>query len=111
MKKVFYNLSQIIELSDNDSEFIKLMVATFITEMSSDLDALTVAVLKEDRANVHGYAQKMKPSLELFGLKGHHMALKLESSGESQKKKDIQEDFMYLHQELEETLIQLKRDF
>jgi HPt (histidine-containing phosphotransfer) domain-containing protein len=111
MKKVFYNLSQIIELSDNDSEFIKLMVATFITEMSSDLDALAVAVLEEDRANVHGYAQKMKPSLELFGLKGHHMALKLEYWGGSQEEKDIHEDFMYLHQELEETLIQLRRDF
>jgi HPt (histidine-containing phosphotransfer) domain-containing protein len=111
MKNITYNLSRIVELSDKDPEFIKLMLTTFITEMSSDPEVLAFAVLEQNRANVNRYAHKMSPSLELLGLKGHLMALQLESWGKSEEKKDIQKHFMYLHQELEETLIQFKRDF
>ncbi len=40
MKNLTYNLSRFVELSDKDQEFIKLMVTTLITEMSSDLNAI-----------------------------------------------------------------------
>lgn len=111
MKKVTYDLALINEISDNDPEFIKTMVDTFLQEMPLDLESLAIAVVEEDRENVHRYAHKMKPSLELFGLKGHHYALVLEAWGKSKEQKDIHEDFMSLHQELEETLIELQRDF
>lgn len=111
MKKVNYNLSQIKEISDNDPGFIKEMVDAFVKEMPFDLEHLALAVTEGDRENVLRYAHKMKPSLELFGLKAHQQALALEAWGKSDVQKDILEDFMKLHQELEETLIQLKRDF
>lgn len=111
MKKVNYDLTQIKAISDNDPEFIKTMVDTFIKEMPLDLERLAYAVVEEDRENVHRYAHKMKPSLELFGLTGHQQALILEAWGKTDMQKEINEDFMNLHQELEETLIQLKRDF
>lgn len=111
MKEVNYNLAQINEISDSDPEFIKTMVDTFVQEMPLDLEHLALAVVEENRENVHRYAHKMKPSLELFGLKGHQQAVTLEAWGKSDSLEDIHEDFMKLHQELEETLIQLKRDF
>ncbi|QJP33025.1 Hpt domain-containing protein [Nonlabens sp. Ci31] len=111
MKKVTYDLSQIIEMSDNDPDFIKLMVDTFIEEMPVDLDYLALAIKEEDRENVHRYAHKIKPSLELFGLQGHLNAVVLESWGKGDETKDINKNFKFLYQELQETLIQLKRDF
>ncbi|WP_292891774.1 Hpt domain-containing protein [Nonlabens sp.] len=111
MKKVTYDLSQIIELSDNDPDFIKLMVGIFIQEMTVDLDRLELAVTEKDRENVQRYAHKIRPSLEMFGLSGYHNALVLEKWAKSAAMKDISADFKHLSQELQETLIQLKRDF
>jgi HPt (histidine-containing phosphotransfer) domain-containing protein len=111
MKKVTYDLTQIIELSNNDPHFIKLMVETFLEEMPVDLDHLALAMEEEDRENVQRYAHKIRPSLEMFGLQGHHNALVLESWGKGEETKDVHKDFMFLYQELQETLIQLKRDF
>ena len=111
MKEVTYDLTQIIDMSDNDPDFIKLMVDTFMQEMPSDLDYLAMAMEKEDRENVHNYAHKMRPSLEMFGLKGHLNALALESWAKGEEIKDVNESFNFLYQELQETLIQLKNDF
>jgi HPt (histidine-containing phosphotransfer) domain-containing protein len=88
-----------------------MMVDTFVKEMPVDLERLAAAVVEEDRVNVHRFAHKMKPSLELFGLKSHEHAHNLEIWGKEDIQKDINEDFMILHQELENTLIELKRDF
>ncbi|WP_438968741.1 Hpt domain-containing protein [Nonlabens sp.] len=111
MKKMTYDLSQIKNISDNDPDFIKMMVDTFVKEMPVDLERLAAAVVEEDRVNVHRFAHKIKPSLELFGLKGHQQALVLEAWTKNNGPEDLNEDFMKLQQELEETLIQLKRDF
>jgi HPt (histidine-containing phosphotransfer) domain-containing protein len=111
MKKVTYDLSQIIELSDNDPNFIKLMVDTFIKEIPIDLDHLARAMKEEDRDDVRRYAHKIKPSLEMFGLHGYLNAMVLENWGKGDEIKDINKDFKFLNEELQETLNQLKRDF
>ena len=111
MKKTTYDLTQVQMISDNDPDFINTMVDTFLKEMPLDLENLASAVLEENRENVRLYAHKMKPSLELFGLKGHERAHNLEDWGKNTEQKDINEDFMFLHQELESTFLELERDF
>lgn len=111
MKKVSYDLTNVIAMSDNDGDFVKLMVDTFIEEVPKDLEYLTFAVSEKDRAGVHRYAHKMKPSLELFGIPAFTYAAQLELWGKSDEVRNIDEDLLHLQQELSEILIQLKRDF
>ncbi|WP_124981045.1 Hpt domain-containing protein [Nonlabens xiamenensis] len=112
MKKVTYNLSKLNEISDNDPDFLRAMVTMFLTEVPKDLEHLAIAVVENDHVNVHRYAHKMKPSLEMFGLRSHNEILILEDWGKNKNTtKDIKNEFMVLHQELENILIQLKRDF
>lgn len=111
MKQPLYDLQKIIELSDNDPEFIKAMVDMFITEIPRDLEHLAVGVIEDDRTRVHEYAHKMKPSVDMFGLKCLADVLIIEAWGKSDDEMDIKEHFMRVNQELDMALIQLKRDF
>ncbi|MGJ8685477.1 MAG: Hpt domain-containing protein [Nonlabens sp.] len=111
MKEQLYNLQKIIDLSDNDPTFIKDMVDMFINEIPRDLEHLAVAVIEDDRASVHDYAHKMKPSLDMFGLSCLSDMLILEAWGKSKDEMEIKEHFMRINQELDMALIQLKRDF
>ncbi len=111
MKQQLYDLQKIKELSDNDADFIKDMVDMFITEIPRDLEHLAVAVIEDDRTRVHDYAHKMKPSIDMFGLKCLNDILIMEAWGRSDDEMDIKEHFMRVNQELDMALIQLKRDF
>lgn len=111
MKQRLYNLQKLIELSDNDADFIKDMVEMFITEIPKDLEHLAVAIIDDDRERVHEYAHKMKPSIDMFGLECLSDILIIEAWGKSKDEMDIKEHFMRVNQELDMALIQLKRDF
>lgn len=111
MKQQLYNLEKIKELSDDDNDFIKAMVAIFITEIPRDLECLAMGVIEEDRTKVHEYAHKIKPSIDMFGLPCLSDILIMEAWGKSDDDMDIKEHFMRVNQELDMALIQLKRDF
>ncbi|PQJ32158.1 hypothetical protein BST92_09580 [Nonlabens arenilitoris] len=111
MKQTLYDLQKLKELSDNDAGFIKDMVNMFITEIPKDLEHLAVAIIDDDRARVHEYAHKMKPSIDMFGLDCLSDILIIEAWGKSNDEMEIKEHFMRVNQELDMALIQLKRDF
>ncbi|WP_298955384.1 Hpt domain-containing protein [uncultured Nonlabens sp.] len=111
MKQVSYDLTNVIAMSDNDSDFVKLMVHTFIKDIPRDLERLAVAVSEQDRAGVHRYAHRIKPTLELFGIESFKHAAALELWGKGELEKDIKKDFLILNLDLSEILTQLKRDF
>ena len=111
MKQTLYDLQKLKELSDNDAGFIKDMVNMFITEIPKDLEHLAVAIIDYDRARVHEYAHKMKPSIDMFGLDCLSDILIIEAWGKSNDEMEIKEHFMRVNQELDMALIQLKRDF
>ena len=106
-----YNLSTIKELSEDDPEFIKAMVDTFIEEIPQDLEQLALGVVEDDREMVHEYAHKMKPTVEMFGLSCHYDVLVMEAWGKSDDQMDINEHFMRVQEDLQKTVIQLKEDF
>ncbi|SCX91655.1 Hpt domain-containing protein [Nonlabens sp. Hel1_33_55] len=106
-----YNLSTIKELSEDDPEFIKAMVDTFIEEIPQDLEQLALGVVEDDREMVHEYAHKMKPTVEMFGLSCHYDVLVMEAWGKSDDQMDINEHFMRVQEDLQKTVTQLKEDF
>lgn len=106
-----YDLSKIIELSDNDTDFIKSMVDMFLEEIPKDLEHLAEGVVDTDRTKTHEYAHKMKPSIDMFGLSCLSDILLIEAWGKSNDPMDINEHFMRVHAQLEQAMVQLKRDF
>lgn len=68
MIKRNYNLDKLKELSDNNPEFMDKMVAVFLSEIPSDLSQLMAAVESGNRLVVNEYANKMKPTIELFSI-------------------------------------------
>ncbi|PRP67025.1 Hpt domain-containing protein [Nonlabens agnitus] len=106
-----YDLSKIKELSENDPDFIKAMVDTFIEEIPEDLEQLAMGVVEDDRAAVHEYAHKMKPTVDMFGLSCLYDVLVLEAWGKSDDQMDINEHFMRVQEELQKTVTQLREDF
>ncbi len=106
-----YDLTQIRELSDNDPEFLKAMVDTFIEEIPMDLEQLANAVAQDDRVLVHEYAHKIKPTVEMFGLSCHHDVLIMEAWGKSNDQMDITEHFMRVQEDLQKAVAQLNTDF
>lgn len=110
MNKI-YNLSKISELSENDPDFIKAMVGTFLEEIPLDLDQLGMAVVKKDRAQVHEYAHKMKPTMDMFGLSALGDILVLEAWGKSQDLMDVNEYFIRVKDQVQVAVTQLQADF
>jgi len=110
MSKI-YDLSKIRELSDNDTDFIKAMVDTFVEEIPMDLEQLAIAVVQDDRSQVHEYAHKIKPTVDMFGLACLYDVLVLEAWGKSNDQMDINDHFMRVQEELQKAVEQLQADF
>ncbi|BAO55705.1 Hpt domain-containing protein [Nonlabens marinus] len=106
-----YDLSKVRELSDDDADFIKAMVETFIEEIPMDLEQLAMAVVNDDRGLVHEYAHKIKPTVDMFGLSCLYDVLVLEAWGKSEDEMEINEHFMRVQEELQKAVDQLKEDF
>jgi|TARA_R110002012_G_scaffold47859_2_gene125089 hypothetical protein len=64
----YYTLDKINEIADNDADFIKVLVQTFLEEIPEDLEKLTIAVENNNKEQAYQTAHKMKPTIELFGL-------------------------------------------
>jgi len=110
MSKI-YDLSKIRELSDDDPDFIKAMVDTFVEEIPLDLDQLAIAVVQDNRSQVHEYAHKIKPTVDMFGLSCLYDVLILEAWGKSVDQMDINDHFMRVQEELQQAVDQLQADF
>jgi HPt (histidine-containing phosphotransfer) domain-containing protein len=63
-----YKLQKIRDLSDNDTEFIQVLVATFLEEVPEDARLLEIAVHSRDFLATYKTAHKMKPTVDLFEL-------------------------------------------
>ncbi|WP_194851291.1 Hpt domain-containing protein [Nonlabens antarcticus] len=106
-----YDLIKIKELSEDDPDFIKAMVDTFIEEIPMDLEQLATAIVGDDRAMVFEYSHKIKPTVDMFGLSCLYDVLVLEAWGKSDDQMDIKEHFMRVQENLQNAVEQLKADF
>lgn len=64
-----YNLAKVYALSDNDPEFVLQIVNLFVSEIPEDIAQIKEGIKKKDHKHAYSYAHKVKPSLDLLGLK------------------------------------------
>jgi PAS domain S-box-containing protein len=64
-----YNLDQLIEMSDNNEEFIQRILGIFIDTIGNSIQDLELAIEKEDFAYIPKIAHKIKPSLGNMNIK------------------------------------------
>ncbi len=107
-----YNLDSVNEMAGGDQEFIKVIVQTFLEEIPPDVRAMSEAMENENPTLAYQYAHKMKPNLELFGLKLMDKILLIEAWA---KGKESTEDAIIAGNKISERVSQaeqeLKNDF
>ena len=108
-----YNLAKVYALSDNDPEFVLQIVTLFVTEIPEDLEQIKEGIKKKDHKHAYAYAHKIKPTLDLLGLKvAFEEILEVEAWTKAEgEKKEIKETFKSIKNQIEDAVKELKKDF
>ena len=108
-----YNLAKVYALSDNDPEFVLQIVTLFVTEIPEDLAEIKEGIKKKDHKHAYSYAHKVKPSLDLLGLKvAFEEILQIEAWTKAEgEKKEIKETYKSVKHQVEDAIKELKKDF
>ena len=108
-----YNLAKVYALSDNDPEFVLQIVTLFVTEVPDDLAQIKEGIKKKDYKHAYAYAHKIKPTLDLLGLKvAFEEILQVEAWTKAEgEKKEIKETFKSVKNQVEDAVKELKKDF
>lgn len=110
---IHYNLSKVYALSDNDPEFVLQIASLFVTEIPEDLVKIKEGIKNKDHKQAYSYAHKVKPTLDLLGLKvAFEEILQLEAWTKAEgEKKEIKETFKSIKHQVENAIKELKKDF
>jgi HPt (histidine-containing phosphotransfer) domain-containing protein len=108
-----YNLAKVYALSDNDPEFVMQIVTLFVSEVPEDLAEIKEGIKKGDHKHAYAYAHKVKPTLDLLGLKvAFEEILQVEAWTKTEgEKKEIKETFKSIKNQVEEAIKELRKDF
>ncbi|HEY6143274.1 MAG TPA: Hpt domain-containing protein [Flavobacterium sp.] len=108
-----YNLAKVYALSDNDPEFVMQIVTLFVSEVPDDLAQIKEGIKKKDHKHAYAYAHKIKPTLDLLGLKmAFEEILQVEAWTKAEgEKKEIKETFKSVKNQVESAIKELKKDF
>lgn len=108
-----YNLAKVYALSDNDPEFVNQILSLFVNEIPDDLEEIKEGIKKGDHKHAYAYAHKVKPSLDLLGLKvAFEEILQIEAWTKAEgEKKEIKETFKSVKTQVEDAIKELKKDF
>jgi HPt (histidine-containing phosphotransfer) domain-containing protein len=108
-----YNLAKVYALSDNDPEFVNQILSLFVNEIPDDLAEIKEGIKKGDHKHAYAYAHKVKPSLDLLGLKvAFEEILQVEAWTKAEgEKKEIKETFKSVKTQVEDAIKELKKDF
>jgi HPt (histidine-containing phosphotransfer) domain-containing protein len=108
-----YNLAKVYAISDNDSEFVRQIITLFVTEVPDDLLQIKEGIKKKDHKHAYAYAHKIKPTLDLLGLKvAFEEILQVEAWTKAEgEKKEIKETFKSIRDQVSDAIKELKKDF
>jgi HPt (histidine-containing phosphotransfer) domain-containing protein len=108
-----YNLAKVYAISDNDPEFVIQIVNLFVSEVPDDLSQIKEGIKKKDHKHAYAYAHKIKPTLDLLGLKvAFEEILQIEAWAKSEgEKKEIKETCKSIKNQVNEAIKELKKDF
>lgn len=107
-----YSFDSLNEIADGDEDFIRSVVEAFLEELPEDLDAMLSAAKNQNRQLVYYYAHKMKPNLQMLGLRLENHINALQTWSDSTQDIDVaQQHIDKIEAVLTTTFEELKRDF
>lgn len=108
-----YNLAKVYAISDNDPDFVLQIISLFVTEVPEDLIQIKLGIKNKEHKHAYAYAHKIKPTLDLLGLKvAFEEILEFESwAKEKGEKKEIKEIFKSIKSQVKNAIKELKKDF
>lgn len=108
-----YNLAKVYALSDNDPEFVKQILALFVTEVPLDLIQIKLGIKTKEYKLAYSYAHKIKPSLDLLGLNvAFEEILQIEAWTKNEgRRKEIQATFDSVESQIEKAVKEISKDF
>ena len=110
---LYYNLSKVYAISDNDVEFAKQIVALFLEEVPVEVKNIKHGLEEKDYNKVYHAAHKIKPTLDLLGMDLAYVdvvAVEAWSRAEG-KKKEIKDIVKSLKEYISKTVKELKKDY
>ncbi|WP_375239132.1 Hpt domain-containing protein [Aurantibacter sp.] len=107
-----YNLEKVNAIAEDDKEFVAVLVQTLLDELPEDVTMLQQAVEAVDYEQTYQVAHKMKPTIELFGLKHYDTLIEIQNWGKfSQKDKTIDSQLEVFVHSVNKALSEIKNDF
>lgn len=110
---LYYNLSKVYAISDNDVEFAKQIVVLFLEEVPVEITNIKEGLKEKDYNKVYHAAHKIKPTLDLLGMDLAYedvVAVEAWSRAEG-KKKEIKAIVDSLKEYVSKTVKELKKDY
>lgn len=110
---LYYNLSKVYAISDNDVEFAKQIVTLFIEEVPVEMKNIKNGLKEKDHLKVYHAAHKIKPTLDLMGMDlAYEDVIAVETWSRAEgKKKEIKEIVKSLKEYISKTVKELKKDY
>jgi PAS domain S-box-containing protein len=105
-----YNLTSLQNLSRGNNEFVVKMISIFIEQTNETIEKISLAILKDDFAEVSRLIHKIKPSVESLGISTIIYEIKLleKISKETTNKEKISDLFNTIKEILVQTVIELQ---
>ncbi|MHA3788020.1 Hpt domain-containing protein [Flavobacterium hauense] len=110
---LYYNLSKVYAISDNDVEFAKQIVVLFLEEVPVEITNIKDGLEEKDYQKVYHAAHKIKPTLDLLGMDLAYedvVAVETWSRAEG-KRKEIKDIVKSLKEYVSKTVKELKKDY
>lgn len=110
---LYYNLSKVYAISDNDVEFAKQIVVLFLEEVPVEIKNIKQGLEEKDYNMVYHAAHKIKPTLDLLGMDlAYEDVVAVENwSRNKGKKKEIKDIVKSLKEYVSKTVKELKKDY
>ena len=108
----YYSKENLDEIAGGDVEFMTVVAKTFLEEIPPDVKAMEEAVINNNRELAYQFAHKMKPNLEMFGLKLGKDITAIESWTKTLKSNtSVESNLEKINKTLELVYQELKKDF
>lgn len=110
---LYYNLSKVYAISDNDVEFAKQIVTLFLEEVPVEVTNIRDGLEDKDYQKVYHAAHKIKPTLDLLGMNiAYEDVVAVENWSRSEgKRKEIKDTVKSLKEYISKTIKELKKDY
>ncbi len=110
---LYYNLSKVYLLSENDEAFVKQILNVFLEEVPQSIKQIDIGIKNKDYTLAYANSHKIKPTLDLLGMTiAYDDILQIELwTKEQGKRKEIANTFQNAQSHIEKAIKEIKKDF